>query len=86
MQSVAITNYNGGTNLTLDKGSMQSESLMQSLCILERSLSFDFNAVLLNETLDDPITTNIPSSWAPYIIKPCTVSNLFRVLSAEIRN
>ena len=65
---------------------MQTESLMQSLCILERSLAFDFSAVLLNETLDDPITTNVPSSWAQFIIKPCTVQNLFRVLSAEIRN
>ena len=66
---------------------MMTESLLQALCILERALSFDFTAILLNETLDDPITTNIPTSWAPFIVdQPSTVSNLFRVLSAEIRN
>ena len=59
---------------------------MQAICILERSLSFDFTAILLNETLDDPITTNIPSSWAPFIEQPSTLQNLFRVLTAEIRN
>ena len=32
--------------------------------------------------MDDPVTTNIPSSWASFIIKPETVGNLFRVLSA----
>ena len=69
-----------------DKTSLLTESLMQALCILERALSFDFTAILLNETLDDPITTNIPSSWAPFVEQPATVRNLFRVLSAEIRN
>ena len=33
--------------------------------------------------MDDPVTTNIPSSWCIFICKPETVGNLFRVLSAE---
>ena len=69
-----------------DRASTLTESLLQALTILERALSFDFNAILLNETLDDPITTNIPSSWAPYLERPETVQNLFKILAAEIRN
>jgi len=59
---------------------------MQALCILEKALSFDFTAILLNETLDDPVTTNVPTCWGPFIEQPSTVQNLFRVLTAEIRN
>ena len=65
---------------------MLSESLLKSLAILERALSYDFTAILLNETLDEPATTNIPASWAPFIEKPPIVQNLFRVLAADIRN
>ena len=50
---------------------------------MERALSFDFSAILLNETMDDPVTTNVPSSWANFIVKEETVANLFRVISAN---
>lgn len=86
MQSIAITGQ-GAFNGTLPiKSDMISESLLQSLAILERALCFDFSAILLNETLDDPVTTNIPSSWGPFIEKPSMVQNLFRVLAADIHN
>jgi hypothetical protein len=29
----------------------------------ERALSFDFSAIMLNETLDDPISVNVPNEW-----------------------
>ena len=85
MQSIAITGQ-GAFNGTVDKANILTESLMQSLCILERALCFDFTAILLNETLDDPVSTNIPSSWAPFIEKPSTVQCLFHVLTAEMQN
>lgn len=66
MQQIAITNQNP-MGLP-ERSNMMTESLLQALCILERALSFDFTAILLNETLDDPITTNIPTSWAPFIV------------------
>ena len=49
-------------------------------------MSFDFNAILLNETLDDPITTNVPTSWEPFLSNPSTIQNLFRILTMEIGN
>ena len=49
-------------------------------------MSFDFSAILLNETMVDPININLPKSWAPLIENPQLIQNLFRVLSAEIRN
>ena len=52
---------------------MMTESLLQALSILERALSFDFTAILLNETLEDPVTTNIPTSWGEFIELPSTV-------------
>jgi len=87
MQQIAISNQSAlcsaGQN---EKANILTESLMQALCIQEKALSFDFSAILLNETLDEPITTNVPTSWAPFIERPDTVHNLFRVLAAEIRN
>ena len=62
------------------------DSLEQSLSILEKSLSFDFTAILLNETLDEPSSTNIPTAWRDNIEDPQILKNLFRILTAEIRN
>ncbi len=60
------------------------ESLVQTLQIYEKCLSFDYTAILLNETLEDPTSTNVPSSWRPLIAeKPETVRNLFLVLKQE---
>jgi hypothetical protein len=53
---------------------------------LEKCFAFDFSAILLNETLDEPCSTNIPSSWCPYITQPETIKNLFRILEADIRS
>jgi|694.fasta_scaffold124720_1 hypothetical protein len=65
---------------------MLCESLYQTLSILEKCFAFDFSAILLNETLDEPCSTNIPSSWCPYITQPETIKNLFRILEADIRS
>lgn len=62
------------------------ESLLQSLSIQEKALSFDFTAILLNETLDEPSSTNIPTAWRDSIEDPATLKNLFRILAAEIHN
>jgi len=45
------------------------ESLLLCMSIYERCLSFDFNAILLNESLDDPSSTNIPQAWRPLIVE-----------------
>jgi len=34
----------------------------------------------LNETLDDPTSTNVPSAWRPVIIAPNTITSLFTLL------
>ena len=74
MQSIAITQSAFGVaNYGSGKADILSDSLLQALCILERALSFDSSAILLNDTMDDPITTNIPSSWNSFICKPETV-------------
>lgn len=65
---------------------MICESLLLTLSILEKCYAFDFSAILLNETLDDPACTNIPTAWCPFISQPETIKNLFRILEADIRN
>ena len=85
MQSFSITS-NGLNSGTVDKSNMMTESLLQALSIFERCLSFDFSAILLNETMVDPININLPKNWAPLIENPQMIQNLFRVLSADIRN
>ena len=40
----------------------------------------------MNETLDEPACTNIPTAWCPLITQPDTIKNLFRILEADIRN
>lgn len=57
-----------------------NESLYQTLSIYEKCLSFDFTAILLNETLDDPTSTNVPTSWRPIITETSTVQDLFSIL------
>ena len=57
-----------------------ADNLHLALQILEKALSFDFTAILLNETLDDPATTNIPSSWKSSIEDPKNLQMLFRIL------
>lgn len=72
MQQIAITGQNTLGGAASDTN-MMTDTLLLSLSVLERSLAFDFSAILLNETLDDPVTTNIPTSWAPFIERPSTV-------------
>jgi hypothetical protein len=62
------------------------ESLLLTLSILEKCFAFDFSAILLNETLDEPACTNIPTSWCPFIMQPQTIKNFFRVMEADIHN
>lgn len=57
-----------------------NESLYQTLSIYEKCLSFDFTAILLNETLDDPTSTNVPTSWRPIITETSTLQDLFTLL------
>ena len=48
------------------------ESLQLTLAIMEKCLSYDFSAVLLNDTMDEPMSTNIPSNFRPMIEDPST--------------
>ena len=42
-----------------------------------KCLQFDFVAILMNETLDEPSQTNLPSAWEPFIKDPETITVLF---------
>ena len=42
-----------------------------------KCLTFDFIAILLNETLDEPSQTNLPSSWTKHVENPQTLNVLF---------
>jgi hypothetical protein len=42
---------------------------------------------MLNETMDEPTSTNTPTSWRPYIAEtPSTISDLFTVLKMDLRH
>ena len=47
---------------------MLVQSLEQSISIFEKCLSYDFNAVLLNDTLEDPSNTHIPTTWRSVVV------------------
>lgn len=42
-----------------------------------KCLQFDFIAILLNETLDEPTQTNLPAAWEVHIENPETINVLF---------
>lgn len=62
------------------------ECLLLALSIQDKCLGFDFSAILMNETLDEPTHTNLPSSWAPFVNRPGTLQSLFRVLQLDLRS
>lgn len=43
-------------------------------------------AVLLNETLDEPSNTTVPSSWAPLIEDSQTVTDLFKTAQVSLQS
>ena len=44
-------------------------NLQLTLSIYEKCLSFDFNQVHMNESLDDAPSTNIPGVWRQYTVE-----------------
>ena len=57
---------------------------MQALSVLEKSLNYDWSAILCNETLEDVGQTNMPISWQPIIESPQLVQLLFGIIRANI--
>lgn len=53
------------------------EQLQTSLEIYHKCLTFDFVAILLNETLDEPSQTNLPSAWVKDVENTQTIEVLF---------
>jgi len=53
------------------------ESLEICLETYLKCLNFDFIAILLNETLEEPSQTNLPASWASIVEDENTVGDLF---------
>lgn len=46
----------------------------------ERSLAFDFSAIMLNETLDDVMTVNAPNEWRPLLETGANLPLLFQLI------
>ena len=61
------------------------DSLEICLDTYHKCLTFDFVAVLLNETLDEPSNTTLPSSWAPLIEDAQTITDLFQTAQVALR-
>lgn len=74
----------GALPLNKQDGVLLEESIYQTLSIYEKCLSFDFTAILLNETLDDPTSTNVPTSWRPIITESTSVQDLFAILRVRV--
>ncbi len=58
------------------------ECLKTNLQICQKCLVFDYTSVLLNETLDEPSTTNIPNNWREFVQNPETVNVLFYIIKS----
>jgi hypothetical protein len=53
-------------------------SLAKVLSILEKCISYDFTAIMLNDTLEDPTSTHIPSTWRPFVVdNPHVLQDLY---------
>ena len=55
-------------------------NLQVSFSIYDKCLSYDFYAIMLNDTLDDPSSTYIPTTWRPMIERQETLADLFQVM------
>lgn len=51
-----------------------------------KCLQFDFIAILLNETLDEPTQTNLPAAWECFIENPETINVLFFSVNMLLNN
>lgn len=60
------------------------ESLQICLETYEKCLTFDFVAVLLNETLEEPSSTTLPTAWAKEVEQPSTLSKLFETVQVTL--
>lgn len=60
------------------------ECLKTNLEIFHKSMIFDYTSVLLNETLDEPSSTNVPNSWREFIDNKENIDVLFFILKANI--
>jgi hypothetical protein len=49
----------------------------------ERSLAFDFSAIMLNETLDDPMSTNVPTAWRMFLESGECLPDLFGLILVQ---
>jgi len=50
----------------------------------ERALAFDFSAIMLNETLDDPMSTNVPTAWRAFLESGECMVDLFQLFSVDL--
>ena len=56
---------------------MTIDSLQVCFETYQKCLTFDFIAVLMNETLDEPQQTTLPSEWKVFVEDAKTINNLF---------
>ena len=56
---------------------MTIDSLIVCFETYQKCLTFDFIAILVNETLDEPMQTTLPSEWRVFVENPNTINNLF---------
>jgi hypothetical protein len=72
-----LEKFNNHFNSNSPNLQLTSESLEVCLDTYLKCLQFDFIAILLNETLDEPTQTNLPAAWECYIENPETINVLF---------
>jgi len=62
-----LEKFNNEFNTNSPKRDLTAESLKVCLETYLKCLQFDFIAILLNETLDEPSQTNLSLNWLPMI-------------------
>lgn len=62
------------------------KDLETSFSIFEKCLSYDFYAIMLNDTVDDPSSTYIPTTWRPVIERPQTMQSIFHCMRMTDNN
>lgn len=80
-----LEKLNASFNQNSPNISIIEDSLTVCLETYLKCLQFDFIAILLNETLDEPTQTNLPSAWEPFLRDPETINVLFYAVNLLIQ-
>eukprot|EP00347_Sterkiella_histriomuscorum_P015544 403356631 len=62
------------------------QTLMMCLEICQKSLNFDCTSIMLNDTIEENSSTNLPLTWAKFVKDKSTTANMFNLLFLQFQS